>query len=94
MEDVKIEIGYALPKEKWEEAADNLEQVGKVMAMWLLKKNFDGRGEEDAADFLADITLASVAMRYVANYATEKCRMIPVPNPRQGKEKENGGSPE
>lgn len=89
MDDVKIEIGYALPKEKWEEAADNLEQVGKVMAMWFLKKNFDGRGEEDAADFLADITLASVAMRYVANYATEKCRMIPVPNPRQGKEKEN-----
>ena len=91
MADVKIEIGYALPKEKWEKAADNLEQVGKIMAMWLLKKNFDGRGQEDAEDFLADITLASVAMRYVANYATEKCRMIPVQNHRSGKEKENGG---
>lgn len=91
MDDVKIEIGYALPKEKWEKAADNLEQVGKIMAMWFLKKNFDGRGQEDAEDILADITLASVAMRYVANYATEKCRMIPVPNPRPGKEKENGG---
>lgn len=90
MDDVKIEIGYALPKEEWEKAADNLEQVGKIMAMWLLKKNFDGRGQEDADDFLADITLASVAMRYVANFATEKCRMIPVPNPRQGKEKGNG----
>lgn len=44
----------------------------------------------DADDFLADITLASVAMRYVANFATEKCRMIPVMNPRQGKEKGNG----
>lgn len=91
MADVKIEIGYALPKEEWEKAADNLEQVGKIMAMWFLKKNFDGRGQEDAEDFLADITLASVAMRYVANCATEKCRMIPVPNPRPGKEKENGG---
>lgn len=91
MDDVKIEIGYALPKEEWEKAADNLEQVGKIMAMWLLKKNFDGRGQEDADDFLADITLASVAMRYVANFATEKFRMIPVMNPRQGKEKENGG---
>lgn len=94
MDDVKIEIGYALPKEKWEQAADNLEQVGKLTAMWLLKKNIDGRGKEDAEDFLADITLASVAMRYVANFATEKCRMISVPNPRLGKEKENGGSPE
>lgn len=85
MDDVKIEIGYAMPKEKWEKAADNLEQVGKIMAMWLLKKNFDGRGQEDADDFLADITLASVAMRYVANFATEKCRMIPVPDrPKEG----------
>lgn len=91
MDNVKIEMGYALPKEKWEKAADNLEQVGKIMAMWLLKKNFDGRGQEDAEYFLADITLASVAMRYVANYATEKCRMIPVPDPIPGKEKENGG---
>ena len=90
MDNVKIEIGYALPKEKWEKAADNLEQVGKIMAMWLLKKNFDGLGQEDAEDFLADITLASVAKRYVANYETEKCRMNPVPNPRPGKEKENG----
>lgn len=91
MADVKIEIGYALPKEEWEKAADNLEQLGKIMAMWFLKENFDGRGQEDAEDILADITLASVAMRYVANFATEKCRMIQVPNHRQGKEKENGG---
>ena len=33
MDYVKIEIGYALPKEKWEQAADNLEQVGRIMAM-------------------------------------------------------------
>lgn len=90
MDDVKIEIGYALPKEKWEEAADNLEQVGKIMAMWFLKKNFDGRGQEDADEWMADVTLACTALRYVAEFAADKCRMIPVPNPRPGKEKENG----
>lgn len=90
MDDVKIEIGYALPKEEWEKAADNLEQVGKIMAMWLLKKNFDGRGQEDADEWMADVTLACTALRYVAEFAADKCRMIPVQNHRPGKEKENG----
>lgn len=90
MDDVKIEIGYALPKEKWEKAADNLEQVGKIMAMWFLKKNFDSRGQEDADEWMADVTLACTALRYVAEFAADKCRMIPVPDSRPGKEKENG----
>lgn len=85
MDDVKIEIGYALPKEKWEKAADNLEQVGKIMAMWFLKKNFDGRGQEDADEWMADVTLACTALRYVAEFASDKCRMIPVPDrPKEG----------
>ena len=94
MDDVKIEIGYALPKERWNEAAENLMQAGLMVAKDLRAMNFEGRGKEDADEWMADVTLASVAMRYVANYATEKCRMIPVPNPRPEKEKENGGSPE
>lgn len=91
MDDVKIEIGYALPKETWEAAADHLEEAGELVAMWFLKENFEGRGQEDAEAWLADVMLASTALRYVAEFAREKCRMLPVPNPRQGKEKENGG---
>lgn len=91
MDDVKIEIGYALPKEEWEKASDNLEQVGKIMAMWLLKKNFEGRGKEDAEEWMSDVTLACAALRYVAEFAADKCRMIPVQDPRPGKETENGG---
>lgn len=91
MDDVKIEIGYALPKETWVAVASNLEEVGKLIAMWFLKENFEGRGEEDAEAWLADVALACTALRYVAEFAVDKCRMIPVPDPRPGKEKENGG---
>ena len=91
MDNVKIEIDYALPKEKWEKAADNLEQVGKIMAMWFLMKNFAGRGQEDADEWMADVTLACTALRYVAEFASDRCRIIPVQNPRPRKEKENGG---
>ena len=88
MADVKIEIGYALPKETWEAAADHLEEAGKLVAMWFLKENFEGRGEEDAEAWLADIMLASTALRYVAEFARDKCRMVPVPD--RPKEDRNG----
>ena len=80
MADVKIEIGYALPKETWEAAADRLEEAGKLIAMWFLKENFEGRGQEDAEAWLADAMLAVTALRYVAEFAADKCRMIPVPD--------------
>lgn len=90
MDDVKIEIGYELPKERWNEAAENLMQVGLVIATHLRVENYEGHGKEDADEWMADVTLACTALRYVAEFAADKCRMIPVPNPRQGKEKENG----
>lgn len=94
MDDVKIEIGYALPKERWNEAAENLIQAGLLVATDLRTMNFEGRGKEDADEWMADVTLACTALRYVAEFAADKCRMIPVPSPRPGKEKENGGSQE
>lgn len=90
MDDVKIEIGYALPKERWNEAAENLMQVGLAVATKLRTMNFKGRGKEDADEWMADVTLACTALRYVAEFAADKCRMIPVPDPIPGKEKENG----
>lgn len=80
MDKVKIEIGYELPKETWEAAADHLEEAGELIAMWFLKENFEGRGQEDAEAWLADVMLASTALRYVAEFAKEKCRMLPVPD--------------
>lgn len=90
MDDVKIEIGYALPKERWNEAAENLMQVGLLVTKDLRAMNFEGRGKEYADEWMADVILACTALRYVAEFAADKCRMIPVPYPRPGKEKENG----
>ena len=42
-------------------------------------QNFEGRGQEDADAFMSDVVLACTALRYVAEYATDKCRMIQVP---------------
>lgn len=53
----KVEIGYTVPKERWQEAAKNLEKLGNVLAAGFLKQNKDGRGKEDADDIMADIML-------------------------------------
>lgn len=81
---INVEIGQSLPKERWQEAARNLTDLGKVLARNLLAQNRDGRGKEDADDLMADISLAALALNYVAEFATDKCRFIAVPG---GKEK-------
>lgn len=74
----KIEIGYTVEKERWLEAARNLEELGGALAANLLAMNAEGRGKEDADDLTADFIMASVAMRFVAEFAVDKCRFIPV----------------
>lgn len=74
----KIEIGYTIEKERWKEAAENLQQLGHVLATNFLRENRDGRGKEDADDIMADIMLACTALGYVAEFAVDKCRFIPV----------------
>ena len=74
----KIEIGYTLPKERWIEAAKNLEDLGNVMANNLLAMNREGRGQEDADALMADVVLACIALNHVAEFAVDKCRIIPV----------------
>lgn len=54
----KVEIGYTLPKERWQEAAKNLEELGNV--------------------------LACMALHHVAEFATDKCRIIPLPGKNGG----------
>ena len=74
----KIEIGYTLPKERWIEAAKNLEDLGNVLANNLLARNREGRGQEDADALMADVVLACIALNHVAEFAVDKCRIIPV----------------
>lgn len=74
----KVEIGYTVPKERWIEAAKNLEDLGNVLAGNLLAINGDGRGQEDADALMADIVLACLALNNVAEFAVDKCRIIPV----------------
>ena len=76
---INVEIGQSLPKERWQEAARNLTDLGKVLARNLLAQNRDGRGKEDADDLMADIMLACAAIGYVAEFAVDKCRFIPMP---------------
>lgn len=74
----KIEIGYTLPKERWIEAAKNLEDLGNVLANNLLAMNREGRSQEDADALMADVVLACIALNHVAEFAVDKCRIIPV----------------
>ena len=74
-----IEIGATLEKENWLAARDNLAQVFPIIADWLLKINGDGRGKEDAEEFMAHAQLAYQAMTYVAEFAADKCRFIVIP---------------
>ena len=60
------------------EAAENLHKFGQLMAQYLRNMNRDGRGQEDADDLMADIMLACTAIGYVAEFAVDKCRFIPM----------------
>lgn len=75
----KVKFGYTLPKERWVEAAENVQEMGNQIAALLLKRNADGMGKQDAEDWLADVLLAYTALRYVAEFASEKCHMVPLP---------------
>ncbi len=73
---IEVKLGQELPPEIWMKAAENLEQVFPVIAERLLLINNEGKGQEDADGFMADATLALTAIRYVAEFAHDKCRFI------------------
>ena len=78
-----IRIGYTVDKERWKQAAEDLQECGPVLAEMLRRMNADGRGQEDYDDFMADITLAVLALSHVAEFEADNVRIIPI------REKEN-----
>ena len=66
--------------EEWREAAAHLAHAADILGNVLLKINHEGRGQQDKDEFLTDMTMAVIAMRYIADqgikvtvgYMTEK----------------------
>lgn len=79
---IDAKIGKSLPPGRWMEAAENLEKVFPVFARRLELLNHDGKGKQDAEEFMEDAVLALVALRFVAVNASECCRFILIPNKR------------
>ena len=50
----KVGFGYTVPKERYQEAAENIQKLGAMYAEYLRKKNFDGLGAQDAQELMAD----------------------------------------
>lgn len=86
MSEMKVVIGQSLTKEEWLSARDDLAEAFPLIAEILRTVNHDGLGEQDAQTFLAEAQLALQAMTYVGNFATDKCRIIVLPNKRGGEQ--------
>ena len=66
-------ILLSLSKEDWERIADAMLELGQQFAIMLRRKNFEGQGEQDARELEADIICAVSAIKYVAEFAADKC---------------------
>ena len=88
-EEVSIEFGQSLPKEVWLSKAEELKLASAGVAGWFRQMNFDGKGKEDAEDWLLVAQMAYQAMVYVGEFASDKCRFIVIPD-CGGKEMERG----
>ena len=73
-----VTLGYTLPAERWQRAAETLTEATPYLAASLERFNGDGRGKEDAEDFAADMALACIALQFVAGNAADRCRFIPL----------------
>lgn len=80
---LKVEIGQTLPKESWLAVRDDLAQAFPFFGEYLRKLNFEGKGEQDKEEFLAEAQLAIQALTYVGEFAADKCRIIVLPD-REG----------
>ena len=79
----KIEIGKSLPRETWLAVRDDLAQAFPAIAEILRRINYEGKGEQDKREFLAEAQLALQALTYVGEFAADKCRIIVLPDKEQ-----------
>jgi len=73
-----IQSGTSLTKEMWELAINGLMAATPVFERFFKAMDFNGKGAENAEVFMQDMTLALAAMQYVAEYALDKVRFIPL----------------
>lgn len=78
MKIVDVKVGHEIPKERWLEAAHNMKILAQAIGNQLRVINRDGMGQQDYNDIMEDAALAIIALEYVANFATDKCRIIPI----------------
>lgn len=76
----KIEIGQSLSRETWLAVRDDLAQAFPLIGEYLRLINYQGKGEQDKQEFLAEAQLALQALTYVGEFAADKCRIIVLPD--------------
>lgn len=67
---MKIGDTVTLTREQWLETTENVQEIFELL-LNALKHN--GASETDVEEFTADATCALTAMRYVAEFASDKC---------------------
>lgn len=67
---MKIGETVTLTREQWLETTENVQEIFELL-LNALKHN--GASETDVEEFTADATCALTAMRYVAEFASDKC---------------------
>ena len=80
MKEGAVTWGQELPREVWLRIAENLKGLACTTAEMLMRDNPDGEGKEMANELLVEMQLAYTAVRYVADNARDKCRVLPVPD--------------
>lgn len=70
--------GEALTKAEWLEVKDTMQTIGTMLSTSLLVANYDDQGQQDFESCRADFAAAVAAIEYVAEFAADKCRFIPI----------------
>ena len=75
-----VEIGQSLPRETWLDARDKLEGIFVALGDALFQSDYKGKGTPKRDELISIGQLAFQAMTYVAEFATDKCRIIVLPD--------------
>lgn len=69
--------------EEWANAAMHLAMAAQMMGEILYRANHEGKGKEDKEEFLTEMAMAVIAMRYIADNNVKLIIRMPEPkNPQ------------